>query len=129
MADWNGLVAHIKSAYKITGEGKDYINMLFETSDLRTQRVQVYHSGDLLDTDWVDIRTIVADASRLSPNEALERNMKLKCGFFGVAEGHLWLLHRFPIRDLEINEFAVPLDIIVNYGDMVEKELTGKDEN
>src|SRR5665647_925790 len=103
MADWNGLVAHIKSSYKIDGEGEGYVNLLFETSDLRTQKVQVVRSGEWLGTDWADIRTIVGDASSLSPNDALERNMNLKCGFLGVVDDHLWLLHRFPLRDLDIN--------------------------
>ena len=129
MADWNGLVAHIKSKYKIKAEGEGWVNLLFETSDLRTQLVQVVRGGEWLGTDWADIRTIVGDASSLSPNEALERNITLKCGFFGVIDGHLWLLHRFPLADLDINEFEVPLEIIVNYGDVLEKELTGKDEH
>ena len=127
MADWNDLCAYVRSNYKITSEKEGFINLLFETDDLRSQRVFITKSGSIQDSEWADIVTVVGKTSDLDPAQALVRNWNMKIGFFAHLDDSLCFVHRFPLLDLQSSELDAPLRLVARFGDQLEKEFTGKD--
>ena len=126
MASWDGLRDYIKSNYIV---GADELNMLgldFKFDDGRTQKVIVSRES-LNGADWIQILTPVCEESELDPREALLKSGQMIVGGLALIDGTIYFRHSLPIKDLDIDEFEVPFQLAVGFGDALEKEIVGID--
>ena len=122
MADWSTLHSYIKGNYKIAQDDLDVIHLLFETQSGRTQKVLVSKMGD---TGWAMISTAVCQEGEIDAREALVKNMDMVIGGLALVDGGpVVFRHSFPLADLDPSEFEQPLQMAVEYGDALERELT-----
>lgn len=123
MADWNALRGYIKSNYKIAEDGLDSMKLVF-FDGTRTQAVRITKTGD---SGWAEISTAVCREDEISPREALSRNGKMIVGGLALqpSSGLVIFRHAFPPANLDPDEFEEPLLLAVNYGDRLERELSG----
>ena len=132
MADWNALREYIKGKY-LVGENDDAgeygIKLRFTIEDGRSQMVFVTNNGEYGGTEWASIGTVVCSETEFTPRDALVRGHDLMFGGFVLIEDKIVFQHSFPLRDLQADEFDVPLGFVAAYGDALEQELTGKDEH
>ena len=125
MADWSALRNYIKGNYKIAKDELDTLGLLFETEDGRSQQVFV---GNMGDSGWAMVYTAVCPEGAIEPREALIRNSKMTVGHLALVEGGPVIFrHTFPLADLDPEEFETPLHVAVQFGDRLERELTGAD--
>lgn len=124
MADWNALRGYIKSNYKIAEDGLDSLKLVFDVDGSRTQAVRITKMGD---SGWAEISTAVCREDEISPRDALLRNGKMIVGGLALqpASGLVIFRHAFPLANLDPDEFEEPLLLAVNYGDRLERELSG----
>jgi hypothetical protein len=124
MADWNALCSYIRGKYKIAEDKIDTLTLIFDTGGGRAQRVLVSDAGN----NWARVSTAVCDEGQISPRDALIRNSQMRIGALALVEGGPVIFsHSFPLTNLDVDEFEEPLGMVVNYGDQLERELSGGD--
>ncbi|HEX8086531.1 MAG TPA: hypothetical protein VF529_19745 [Solirubrobacteraceae bacterium] len=123
MADWNSLRNYIKGKYKIAEDNLDSLKLVFEVEDGRSQVAIVSKLGD---TGWVGISTAVCRESEIDPRDALRRNAGMTVGGLALIDAGIVIFrHSFPLANLDPDEFEEPLFVVVQYGDQLERELSG----
>jgi hypothetical protein len=125
MADWSSLRGYIMGKYKVAKDDVDTLTLVFDTADGRSQQVLVSDIGN----GWAQISTAVCDESQIEPRAALVRNSELRIGALALVDGGpIVFQHSFPLANLDVAEFEEPLAMVVNYGDQLERELSGGDK-
>ncbi len=123
MATWESLRQYIYSRYQVLEEQPGVLRMMFDVGGGRTQNVLV--SGKSVGAfEYMVIWTPICHESQISARDALVRNASMPIGSLGlVPDGTIILRHSAPLKDLEPDEFDVPLQAITQGGDMLEREL------
>ena len=127
MATWESLRQYIHSRYQVIDEQPGVLRMLFDVGGGRSQNVLV--SGKSVGAfEYMVIWTPICHESQISARDALIRNANMPLGSLGlVPDGTIILRHSAPLKDLEPDEFEVPLQAITQGGDMLERELAVAD--
>lgn len=127
MATWNDLRQYIHSQYQVFDEAPDVIRLIFNLGNGRTQNVLV--SGKQAGAfEYFVIWTPICDESQISARDALVRNATMSIGALGlVPDGTVILRYSAPLKDLDVDEFNVPLQGLTMAGDMLEQEFSGAD--
>lgn len=128
MATWNDLVGYVKTHYKIAEENPNMLKLLFETQNMRSQVVLIWHltlrGGN---EDWIQIESGIGELGKLDLSRALQMVGNTVCGGLATAGGVVTFRHSVPLENLNINEFESPLALVVNTADLFENQLTGED--
>jgi hypothetical protein len=124
MATWESLRQYIHSRYQVTDEAPGVIRLMFDLGNGRSQNVFV--SGKAAGAfEYMDIWTPICHESQISARDALVRNATMPIGALGlVPDGTIILRHSAPLKDLDVDEFEVPLQGLTQAGDMLEQELS-----
>jgi hypothetical protein len=127
MATWNDLRQYIHSQYQVFDEAPDVIRLIFNLGNGRTQNVLV--SGKQAGAfEYFVIWTPICHESQISARDALVRNATMSIGALGlVPDGTVILRYSAPLKDLDVDEFNVPLQGLTMAGDMLEQEFSGAD--
>ncbi len=127
MATWENLKAYIGSNYKVAKDEGNSITLVWNTDGGRSQVVLVRLVGELGGEPWAEVTTGVAKVSETDPTDLLKRNNHMIAGALAILDDIVVWRHTFPLGNLDPNEFETPLHVAVNFGDALEKELTGGD--
>jgi hypothetical protein len=128
MADWASLRSYIKSNYKIVADELNSLTLHFEAGGGRTQVIVVSISGEVGGSEWAEISTAVCAESEINPRDALIRNSQMIVGGLALIQGGpVVYRHSFPLVNLDLPEFDIPLRAVVVFGDRLEQELAGGD--
>lgn len=128
MATWTELASYVRSNYKIGMEEPGKIGLTFETGNLRSQMVFLWHltlaNGS---EDWVQIESPVGQLEEVDLARALSAVGQTVCGGLATQESFLTFRHAVPLLNLNINEFERPLLLVTTTADRLESVLTGRD--
>jgi hypothetical protein len=124
MATWETLRQHIYSRYQVTQEAPGVIQLMFDVGNGRSQNVFV--SGKSAGSfEYMSIWTPICHESQISARDALIRNATMPIGALGLMpDGTIILRYGAPLKDLDVDEFEVPLQGLTLSGDMLEQELS-----
>ena len=127
MATWNDLRQYIYSQYQVTQEAPGVIRLMFSLGNGRTQNVLV--SGKQAGAfEYFVIWTPICHESQISARDAMVRNATMSIGALGIIpDGTVILRWSAPLKDLDADEFNVPLKGLAIAGDMLEQEFSGAD--
>jgi len=129
MATWNDLVTYVHSHYKISDENQNMIKLVFETGNLRSQVVVLWHltlnDGS---EEWVQIESPFAELGSVNLAQALQHIGNTVCGGMALFGNLVTFRHSLPLANLNINEFESPLALVTTTADNLEKELVGGDK-
>jgi hypothetical protein len=129
MATWNDLKLFIRGNYKITEEKDDLIVLLFDLGNLRSQLALIHHVISENNVHWVQISSPVGEIPLDSLNYALEKLDNRICGGLVKIGARHFVRHNLQLGDLSIDEFTVPLRVIVGTADELESGYVGGDEH
>lgn len=128
MATWMDLASYVRSNYKIGMEEPGKIGLTFETGDLRSQMVFLWHLALADGTeDWVQIESPVGRLADVNLLSALSETGSMVCGGLAAFDDLLTFRHAVPLLNLNINEFERPLLLVTTTADRLERVLTGRD--
>jgi hypothetical protein len=135
MATWEALRNYIRANYKLVSDDGTTVVLNFELDDGRHQSVLVTRSGEIAGSEWAEIQTAVGHESRvrLDARGLLQKSAEMVVGGLALSTASdgsasvVMLRHSFPLADLDPSEFEGPLQVVVLYGDQLERELTGTD--
>jgi hypothetical protein len=126
MASWDGLCDYIKSNYPVAADEPDMLGLDFSLDNGRTQKV-VIRRTPLDGAEWVQILTAVCEEGVIEPREVLVLSGKMVVGGLVLIDGTIYFRHSLPLKDLDTDEFDVPLYLAVGFGDRLEQEIVGVD--
>ncbi|MEU5909679.1 hypothetical protein [Micromonospora sp. NPDC047527] len=128
MATWADLTSYIRSNYKIAEERPGLIKLVFETGNLRSQVVLIWHLT-LADAEeeWVQIESSFGDLGSVNLARALQEIGNTVCGGMALTGDLVTFRHAVPLLNLNINEFERPLALVTTTADHLEHLLTGAD--
>ena len=135
MADWGDLVAYIRLSYDVIQYKPDEVRIRVSFSEDdddslgRRQIMVVAH--EILDQkeDWVQIATPFARVEQVDLREVLtEVGDTIVVGGVALMGDYVVLRHCLPLINLDINEFADPLDLVASGAEQLERRFTGRDD-
>lgn len=129
MATWSDLMGYVRSNYRIADEQSGMVKMVFETENLRSQVVLLWHQT-LRDgsEEWLQIESPFAELGSVNLQEALEEVGRTVCGGAAIVSSYVTIRHAVPLANLNINEFERPLTLVTSTADYLEQKLTGGDK-
>ena len=129
MATWNDLTTYVKNNYKISDEQPNLIKLIFDTGNLRSQVVILWHltlsDGN---EEWVQIESPFGEVGSIDLNQALQAVGNTVCGGMAMFGNMVTFRHSLPLQNLNINEFTGPLAMVTTTADQLEKTLVGGDK-
>jgi hypothetical protein len=128
MASWNDLVEYVKRNYKVSDEQPDMLKLLFETGNMRSQVVLLWHMSLSNNEEWVQIESPFGELGSLDLAAALQAVGNTVCGGMALFGNLVTFRHSLPLDNLNINEFESPLALVTTTADQFEKQLTGGDK-
>jgi hypothetical protein len=135
LADWGDLVAYIRHSYDVIrfepDEVRIRVSFLSDEEDILSRRQIMVVAHEVLDQkeDWVQIATPFARVDQVNLHEVLtEVGNTIVVGGVAVMGDYLVLRHCLPLINLDINEFADPLDLVAAGAEQLERRFTGRDD-
>src|SRR5262245_43531013 len=126
MATWNDLVTYVHSNYKIADQNTNMIKLVFETGNLRSQVVVLWHVTLSNGTEeWVQIESPFGEFGSVDLSRALQEIGNTVCGGMAMAGNLVTFRHSIPLANLNINEFESPLALVTTTADRLERQLVG----
>lgn len=135
MADWGDLVAYIRHSYDVVQYKPDEVRIRVsfakdEDDILGRQQIMVV-AHEILDQkeDWVQIATPFARVHQVDLQQVLtEVGDTIVVGGVVLMGEYVVLRHSLPLINLDINEFADPLDLVASAAEQLERIFTGRDD-
>ncbi|XVU22785.1 hypothetical protein ACQPZJ_36765 [Actinoplanes sp. CA-054009] len=129
MPTWHELREHARTKYDLARLEDTWFALVFSYESGRTQQI-VVRRYEAFEQDWIEFRTFVCPEGDLSPRVALRKNDEFTLGALALdEEGDYVLVHHAPVATLDPDEFAVPLHLLADTADALEKEHSAKDDN
>jgi len=127
LATWTEVKNFISSNYDVKKEGDNYIQLVQEFSDGRSQLVFVLRK-EYQRNAWIEITAPIGTLKSSDLEPALEiLDYKACGGMVKVGKMHA-VRHCCPIADLTDNELIHPILLVAGAADMLEEEFIGGDE-
>jgi hypothetical protein len=134
VATWRELVTFIKQSYRVVREEPEEIRIRLHfrkdpEDPERTQMVVI--AREVLDRreEWVQIATPFARVDEVDLRTVLEEiGHTTVVGGAVVMGDYLVLRHSLPLVNLDINEFTDPLELVTGSAELLEEEITGRDD-
>jgi hypothetical protein len=127
MASWADLVAYVHSNYKVSDESQNSIKLVFETGNLRSQVVVLWHLKLERGEEWVQIESPFGELGSVDLAAALQHVGNTVCGGLALVGNLVTFRHSLPLDNLQISEFEWPLHMVTSTADQLERNLTGGD--
>lgn len=128
MATWTDLSAYIHSNYKVADSNERMIKLLFETGDLRSQVVIIWHltlgNGS---EEWIQIESPFGELGSVDLSKALQAIGNTVCGGLALVGNLVTFRHSLPLQNVNINELESPLALVTTTADHLERTLSGGD--
>lgn len=134
MATWRELVTYIKQSYRVVREDPEEIRirLRFRKDPEDPERTQmVVIAREVLDKreEWVQIATPFARVDEVDLRTVLEEiGHTTVVGGAVVMGDYLVLRHSLPLVNLDINEFTDPLELVTGSAELLEEQITGRDD-
>ena len=126
MTSWGELQDYARSVYELTEDEADYFALKFEYQE-RSQTI-VVRTVTGFDQEFIEFRTTVCDETDMDPTVALHINAELPIGGLALDEALYVLVYRFPLPNLDIEEFELSLNALATTGDSLEELYSAKED-
>ena len=126
MTSWGNLQEYARSVYDLTEDEEDHFSLKFEY-DTRSQNILV-RTFVGFDQEFIEFRTTVCKEADLDPMVALKINAELPIGALALDDNLYVLVYKFPLTNLDIEEFELPLNALATTGDSLEELYSSKED-
>lgn len=135
MTSWRDLATFIRQQYKVVRDEPDELRIRIRfhpqdgETDERTQIVVI--AREVLDRrdEWIQIATPFARVDEVDVTSVLhEVGHTTVVGGVVIMGEFLVLRHSLPLANLDLNEFVDPLALVTSSAELLEEQLTGRDD-
>ena len=130
MTTWTDVINYVRTRHEVLEDTGSWLRFRVECAGDRTQQVTLHHVPALDGAEWLEISSPVGRADSIDLRRLLElAGESTTIGGAAVVDGVALLKYVAPLEDLSVlDEFARPLELLVNRADTLEQELTKADE-
>lgn len=128
MATWTDLVSYVNNTYKVADQQPNMVKLVFETGNLRSQVVILWHQELGNGEQWVQIESPFGEVGQVDLTAALARIGNTVCGGMAQAGNLVTFRHSIPLDNIQISEFESPLQLVTTTADALEQMFTGGDK-
>jgi len=134
VTSWRDLATFIRQQYKVVRDEPDElrIRIRFQSDPEEEERTQiVVIAREVLDRrdEWIQIATPFARVDEVDVVGVLaEVGNTTVVGGVVVMGDFLVLRHSLPLANLDLNEFVDPLALVTSSAELLEEQLTGRDD-
>lgn len=131
MATWDQLKEYIHTNYKANEISPRALELLFSTTETRSQTVYVTSLEGPQGEHWASIDSAIGREDAIDIARALRMVGDIVCGglahLFVQGEDLISIRHVVPLEALDADEFDRPLLMVTAAADEFERQLTGDD--
>lgn len=127
MPTWGEIQEYARSKYKLSRDEDNYFALIFAFDDGRSQQIFV-RKFDAFDQECIEFRTPVCKEDEMSEKVALSKNAEFALGALAIEDGLYFMMYNVPLRNLDIEEFELPLHVLASCADDLEKTYSAGDE-
>ena len=129
MADWATVKSFLYSNYKVHEEvaSGDGLRLMFNTDDLRSQAVYIFHSPMGNGEQWLQVSSPIVDYDSIDLRACLEEASEYVCGGLALVGDLVVFRDAVPMSSLDISELVRPIELIVNTADRLERQFAKAD--
>jgi hypothetical protein len=128
MPTWGEIQEFSRSKYKLSVDEEERFSIVWGYDNDRSQQIWVRHL-QVDERDWIEFRTYVCHAGEMKPEVALAKNLGFVIGALAVdSDGDYVMVHNAMLATLDPDEFELPLRILANTADQLEKDHSGADD-
>lgn len=129
MATWTDLVGYLRTNYKIAQDKDDYLHLIFNVGDERSQVVAVSKGTmQASDDEWAIITSQFGSAINGNLVAILKEASTYVVGGVVAHGDNLAIRHSVPLSRLDLNEFEEPFKLVLNMADLLEEKFFGGDD-
>lgn len=127
MPSWSEIQEYARSKYKLSRDEDNHFALIFSFPDGRSQQIFVKRF-EAFDQECIEFRTPVCNEDDMNPKVALQKNAEFAIGALVLEQGLYFLVHNALLRNLDIDEFELPLHVLAGCADDLEKEYAASDD-
>ena|SRR5438067_9775175 len=129
MTIWTDVINYVRVRYEVLEERDTWLRFRLDTAGGRSQQVTVHYLAEAGGAAWAEISSPVGWADKIDLRRLLDLAGTSAVGGAAVVDGVALLKHTVPLGSLDLQEeFAGPLEAIVERADVFERELSHTDE-
>jgi hypothetical protein len=130
MTEWNDLVEHVKSNYKVAWSDDQALALLFDNVNNGRHQMAVVTHFKLTDGDehWVQISSMIGIANDEQLRSLVRAAGSKVCGGIASMEGDIVIYqHAFPLKNFDVADFERPLFMVTSTADELERDIISLD--
>jgi len=125
MPTWAEIQAYVRGKYTLAKDEEGRFAIVFRERDDRSQMIWV-RSFKAFDQEFLEFKSYICKEDELAPKVALRKNAELAVGSIALIEQHYALLHNVPMKNMDVEEFELPLHAIAIQADQLEKTYSSE---
>lgn len=131
MATWKQVRDYIQSNYNSAeySEKGDFLSLVFEIDEERSQMVFVDRSKSEGGSNWIDISSAVGEVSKNDIFDLLEDLDDYVCGGAVKIDNEIWIRNRILLESIDCPTIDNVMGIIAGIADDLEDKYVGGDSN
>lgn len=131
MATWKQVRDYIQSNYNSAeySEEGDFLGLVFEIDEERSQMVFVGRSKSKGGSNWIDISSAVGEVSKNDIFDLLEDLDDYVCGGAVKIDNEIWIRNRILLESIDCPTIDNVMGIIADIADDLEDKYVGGDSN
>lgn len=129
MADWPTVKQFLYSNYKVqseVGDG-DGLRLMFNTEDLRSQAVYVWHAPLGNGEQWLQVSSPIGDLDAIDLRSCLREASEYVCGGIALVGDLVVFRDAVPMANLDADELIRPIELVVQTADRLERRFADTD--
>lgn len=127
MPSWGEIQEYARSKYKLSRDEDDHFALIFSFPDGRSQQIFVKRF-DAFEQECIEFRTPVCKQEDMDATLALTKNAEFAIGALVLEQGLYFLMHNAMLRNLDMDDFELPLHVLASCADDLEQEHAAGDE-
>jgi hypothetical protein len=128
MPTWGEIYEFTRSKYKLSVEEPERFALIWAYDDGRSQQI-FCRRFEAFNQEMIEFRTPVCKENEMPHTVALRKNSELAIGALVLENGHIFLMHNALLRNLDMEEFELPLHVLARTADNLEKDYSSGNDD
>jgi hypothetical protein len=120
MPTWPEIQAYVRGRYKLARDEENRLAIVFREQGDRTQMIWV-RPFTAYSQQFLEFKSYFCKEDEIAPKVALRKNAELSVGYIALIDQHCALVHNVPMKNMDVEEFELPLHAIATQADQLEK--------
>lgn len=128
MPTWPEVQSYVRNKYKLFKDEPEKFAVMFKENETRSQIIWV-RPFKSYNQDFLEFKSYFCKESEMTPLVGMRKNAEVTLGFIALVGEHYALLWNVPMKNMDVEEFDLPLNVVASRADELERLYSaGKDD-